>query len=209
MGLRATLDLLALFIGSGYCTIPLFWLMTHPFVERWRKLGRRSYIFILPLWAVVIAIVFLIVWPFRFAHFYVTWLAWAPAAMLFFLGLWIYRAGLQSFHHTQASGLAELEPCKHRQQLVTTGIRSRVRHPIYLGHVFEILGLCVGTGLIALYMLAALAVLTGAVMIRVEDRELETRFGEEYREYRERVPAIVFKLKPTQPRIAADHANKS
>ena len=41
-----------------------------------------------------------------------------------------------------------------------------------------------GTGLIALYALAAFAVITGAVMIRMEDRELEARFGDAYREYR-------------------------
>ncbi len=154
MGLRAALDILALLICSGYCTIPLFWLMTHPLVERWRRLGRRAFLFILPAWAVVIAVVFLIMWPFRFAHFYVGGVAWAPAALFFFLGFSMYRAAFQSFHHTQVSGLAELEPGKHRQQLVTTGIRARVRHPIYLGHLCEILGWRIGTGLIPLYVLA-------------------------------------------------------
>jgi protein-S-isoprenylcysteine O-methyltransferase Ste14 len=32
---------------------------------------------------------------------------------------------------------------------------------------------------------------TGAVMIRLEDKELEQRFGDEYREYRRKVPALV------------------
>lgn len=191
MGLRGAVDMLALLVGSGYCTIPLFWLMTHPFVERWRRLGRQAYRFILPAWAVVIAVVFLILLPFRLAHFYVTWFAWAPAAIFFLLGFSIYSAAFRSFHHTQVSGLAELEPGRHRQQLVTTGIRSRVRHPIYLGHLCEIIGWCVGTGLIALYALAAFAVITGVLMIRVEERELEARFGEEYREYRSRVPALI------------------
>jgi protein-S-isoprenylcysteine O-methyltransferase Ste14 len=191
MGLRAALDILALLIGSGYCTIPLFWLMTHPFVECWRKIGRRAYFFILPAWALVIAAMFLIVWQFRFAHFYVTWFAWVPAAVFFLLGFSIYSAAFRSLHHTQVSGLAEIEPGRHRQQLITTGIRSRVRHPIYLGHLCEILGWCIGTGLIALYALAAFAIITGALMIRMEDHELETRFGEEYRKYRTRVPAVL------------------
>ncbi len=191
MGLRAAVDILALIIGSAYCTIPLFWLMTHPFVERWRTLGRRAFLFILPAWALVIGLVFLIMWPFRFAHFYVSWFSWAPAATFFFLGFAIYRAAFHSFHHTQVSGLAELEPGKHRQQLVTTGIRARVRHPIYLGHLCEILAWCIGTGLIGLYVLAVFAVLTGAVMIRVEDRELEARFGQAYRKYCASVPAVI------------------
>src|SRR5271166_3731895 len=113
MGLHAALDILALLVCSGYCTIPLFWLMIHPFVERWRKLGRRVYVLILPAWALVIGVVFLIAWPFRFAHFYVTWFAWAPAAMFFVLGFWIYRAAFRSFHHTQVSGMAEIELDRH------------------------------------------------------------------------------------------------
>jgi protein-S-isoprenylcysteine O-methyltransferase Ste14 len=38
------------------------------------------------------------------------------------------------------------------------------------------------------------AVITGAFMIRSEERELEARFGEEYREYQRRVPAIIPRL---------------
>jgi protein-S-isoprenylcysteine O-methyltransferase Ste14 len=32
---------------------------------------------------------------------------------------------------------------------------------------------------------------TGAVMIQMEDAELEKRFGEEYAAYRKRVPAVL------------------
>ena len=188
---RAALDILALLACSVYGTIPLFWLVVHPFADRWRERGRRAYSFILPAWGGFTAVAFLIMWPFRFGHFYVNWFAWVPAAVFFLSGFSIYSAAFQSFHHTQVSGLAELEPDRHRQQLVTTGIRSRVRHPIYLGHLCEILAWCVGTGLIALYVLAVFAVITGAVMIRMEDRELEGRFGEAYREYRARVPAVI------------------
>ena len=191
MGLRAALDILALLVASGYCTIPLFWLMVHPFMDRWRKRGRRAYGVILPAWGGIIAITFLIVWSFRPAHFYTTWFAWVPAAMFFLLGFSIYRAAFQSFHHTQVSGLAEIEPGRHRQHLVVTGIRSRVRHPIYLGHLCEIVAWCIGTGLIVLYVLAVFAVFTGAVMLHMEDRELEARFGEAYRQYRSKVPALI------------------
>src|SRR3974377_463725 len=134
MSLRAALDILALVACSVYGTIPLFWIVVHPFADRWRKHGRRAYLIILPLWAGIIAFVFLIMWPFRFAHFYASWFAWAPAAMFFLLGFSIYSAAFRSFHHTQVSGLAEIEPGKHRQQLITTGISSPVPHPLYSGH---------------------------------------------------------------------------
>jgi protein-S-isoprenylcysteine O-methyltransferase Ste14 len=38
------------------------------------------------------------------------------------------------------------------------------------------------------------AIVTGTVMIRMEDAELEKRFGEEYSAYCERVPAILPRL---------------
>ena len=49
-------------------------------------------------------------------------------------------------------------------------------------------------GLVIVVALTAFAVITGAVMIRLEDRELEERFGEPYREYRRTVPAVVPKI---------------
>ena len=180
MTLHSILDLLAMLVCSVYGTIPLFWLVVHPFIDRWRKRGRRAYALILPVWGFFIAVTFLILWPFRSEHFYTTWFAWVPAVTLCFTSASpIYSAAFKSFDRAQVSGLAELEPDRHRQELVTTGIRSRVRHPIYLGHLCEILGWCVGTGLIALYGLAAFAIVTGFVMIRIEDRELEARFGEQ------------------------------
>ncbi|MGC2112665.1 MAG: isoprenylcysteine carboxylmethyltransferase family protein [Candidatus Korobacteraceae bacterium] len=192
--LRKAIDTLALLACSVYGTIPLFWLVVHPFIERWRRRGRRAYALILPVWAVFIAIAFLTMWPHRIAYFYTTWSTWVPAIFLFWTGFSIYSAAFRSFHHTQVSGLAELEPERHRQQLVTTGIRARVRHPIYLGHLCEILGWCIGTGLMPLYALAVFAIITGTIMIRIEDRELESRFGNQYREYRQRVPAVIPRL---------------
>jgi len=188
---RRLLDTFALLACSVYGTIPLFWLAVHPFVERWRARGRGAYAFLLPIWGVFIAVAFLLMWPFRVAHLYIAWLAWLPALLFFALGFLLYRSALRNFHHSQISGLDELEPGQHRQQLLTGGIRSRIRHPIYLGHVCEIIGWCIGTGLLPLYAMALFAMATGTVMIRMEDRELEARFGEQFRQYRTSVPAVV------------------
>jgi len=49
----------------------------------------------------------------------------------------------------------------------------------------------VGTGLAVCWGLAAFAMATGAVMIQMEDAELEKRFGEVFRSYRSSVPAVL------------------
>ncbi|MGA9304646.1 MAG: isoprenylcysteine carboxylmethyltransferase family protein [Candidatus Sulfotelmatobacter sp.] len=74
---------------------------------------------------------------------------------------------------------------------MTTGIRSRVRHPVYLAHLCEMLAWSIGTSLTICWVLTAFAVVTGAVMMKMEDKELESRFGEEYRQYRLKVPAVL------------------
>ncbi|MGA8762925.1 MAG: isoprenylcysteine carboxylmethyltransferase family protein, partial [Candidatus Sulfotelmatobacter sp.] len=70
-------------------------------------------------------------------------------------------------------------------------VRARVRHPVYMGHLCEMLGWSVGTGLVVCWALTGFATVTGVVMIWMEDKELEQRFGEEYREYRSGVPGFV------------------
>jgi protein-S-isoprenylcysteine O-methyltransferase Ste14 len=45
-------------------------------------------------------------------------------------------------------------------------------------------------GTTALFVLWVFAVVTGFFMVRTEDAELEARFGDEYRAYKRRVPAV-------------------
>lgn len=119
---------------------------------------------------------------------------WIPALLLISLGLLLYRLSHSTFTLSQLGGLPEILPNRKQQQLVTTGIRSRVRHPVYLGHLCEMLAWSVGTGLAACWALTAFAMVMGAVMIQMEEEELEKRFGEEYRSYRANVPSILPKM---------------
>jgi protein-S-isoprenylcysteine O-methyltransferase Ste14 len=194
MTLHSILDIMGLAVCSVYCTIPLFWLVFHPFVERWRKHGRRTFSVILPLWGIFIAAAFALCWPFRHLHLYESYVPWVLGVAFLLAGLSIYRSASHGFDRAKVSGVAELEPHSHEQKLVMTGIRAQVRHPIYLGHLCEVFGWTVGTGSLALCALLAFAAVTGALMIRKEDAELEARFGEVFRQYRESVPALLPKL---------------
>jgi len=127
----------------------------------------------------------------RRVSLYTTACAWIPAALLFAMGIWIYRQSRVHFSWEQLSGLPELTRVNSEQRLVTTGIRARVRHPVYVGHLCQMLAWSVGTGLVVCWVLTGFAMLTGAVMIRMEDAELRKRFGEEYERYQSAVPAIL------------------
>jgi protein-S-isoprenylcysteine O-methyltransferase Ste14 len=111
--------------------------------------------------------------------------------VLFASGLYLYARSSRDFSVTQLYGLPEVHAGNREQRLVTEGIRGSVRHPIYLAHLCEMLAWSVGTGLAVCWGLTVFALVTGTVMIRMEDAELEKRFGEDYRQYRVSVPALI------------------
>lgn len=133
--------------------------------------------------------------PWRSVSLYEIRWAWIPACALFCTGLLLYKLSHSEFSLTQLGGVPELLPNHSHQRLVTTGIRARVRHPVYVGHLCEMLAWSVGTGLAICWALTAFAAITGALMIHMEDEELEKRFGEEYRQYRSTVPAMLPRIR--------------
>jgi protein-S-isoprenylcysteine O-methyltransferase Ste14 len=180
--------------GIVYSTIPLFWLMIHPRAQRWRERARSPYRVLVPAWMTMWLGMGAITGPWRHVSLYSTGWSWIPAGLLFGVGFWIYSRAGAHFSWAQLGGLPEIRADHREQRLVTTGIRARVRHPVYLGHLCEMLAWSVGTGLVVCWALTGFAAATGAAMIRMEDAELETRFGEEYAAYRERVPAVLPRL---------------
>jgi protein-S-isoprenylcysteine O-methyltransferase Ste14 len=178
-----------------YSTIPLFWLMIHPRAHRWRAREGSPFRVLVPAWIIMWIAMAALTGPWRNAALYSTPWTWPPAALLFATGSMIYFRSGAHFSWAQLGGLPEVlgndRAGNNDQRLVTTGIRTRVRHPIYLAHLCEMLAWSIGTGLAVCWLLTAFAIATGAVMIRMEDGELETRFGEEYVAYRRRVPSLL------------------
>lgn len=174
-----------------YSTIPLFWLMIHPFADRWRARKQSPYRVLVPAWIAMWAMMAVITLPFRNLAFYHSNWAWIPAGLLVVLGFLIYSRSNKNFSPRQLVGLPEVHGRNREQRLVTEGIRARVRHPVYLAHLCEMLAWSVGTGLAVCFALTAVAMMVGTVMIRMEEAELENRFGEAFRVYRNSVPAVI------------------
>lgn len=174
-----------------YSTIPSFWLMVHPRAHVWREKEKSPFRVLVPAWIVMWLGMGALTEPWRSVALYSTRWSWLPAAALFALGFFVYSHAGAHFSWAQLGGLPEVRPGHHDDRLVTTGIRAHVRHPVYLGHLCEMLAWSIGTGLVVCWVLTVFAVVTGAVMIRMEDAELEKRFGEEFRQYRSVVPAVI------------------
>ena len=177
-----------------YSSIPSFWLIIHPRVNFWRGRMRSPYRILIPAWIAMWIALAIITLPWRRVLLYSDPRTWIPAAALLVLSMYLYRAAKFGFTGAQLGGRPELETTEWEQRLATEGIRSRIRHPVYLAHLCEMLGWSIGSGLAVCYGLTAFAIVTGAFMLRMEDRELEDRFGAAYREYRRRVPPLFPRL---------------
>jgi len=176
--------------------------MIHPHVDYWRSRTSSPYRILVPIWIAMWIVLALLTSPWRRAALYNTSWTWFPAALLFAAGFCLYFLSGLHFSQRQLMGIPELQPNQRDQRLVTTGIRAHVRHPVYLAHLCEMLAWSIGSGLADCYVLTALAIATGAIMVRMEDAELEKRFGAEYVAYRKRVPALLprFRIRSSAPR---------
>jgi len=83
-------------------------------------------------------------------------------------------------------GLVQLRGVENIDHLVTSGLYSRLRHPMYYAFVLWIAGWVVHSGALASLGIGILC--TAAILYwrHLEDVALESRYGEVYRAYRRR-----------------------
>jgi protein-S-isoprenylcysteine O-methyltransferase Ste14 len=87
-------------------------------------------------------------------------------------------------------GLPEISS-KVKSRLVTNGPFSVVRHPTYLAHTLLFAGVFLITEVVAVGIVTLLDfIVINAVVMPLEDRELEDRFAKEYEDYKKRVPGF-------------------
>ena len=80
-------------------------------------------------------------------------------------------------------------PWEPTLMLATVGIYERMRNPMYVGGILMMVGFAIALALdwmLLLIVLAALLIHFGVVLR--EERYLETKFGDDYRRYKARVP---------------------
>ena len=123
-------------------------------------------------------------WPFPIFHGAWRWISLAAGFILFILGVSVISAGRRELsRHGQPT-----DPGKPTSQVVTSGIFSISRNPLYLGVAILILGLSLlVNGWWILIMLVVEVTLCHFVLILPEERYLASTFGTGYEEYRRNV----------------------
>jgi len=76
-------------------------------------------------------------------------------------------------------------------KLVTTGIYEHVRHPQYLGFLLLTLGMNMLWVTLSTLLLWPILAILYYRLAKEEDKELEEKFGEEYRNYKRAVPMLI------------------
>ncbi len=187
--MRLLLENVGWLLGCVYSTIPAYWFLVHPLADFWRR-RKASLKGVGPAWPLLWVAAGAITAPWRHVPLYRQPWTWLPGVVLIGCAMYVYVHARRGFSTDQVLGRSELEPEKHEQRLVTQGIRGRIRHPYYLAHLLHLSGWVIGTGSVAVAALWIFGVVTGALMLPLEERELVRRFGDAYREYQRRVPAL-------------------
>lgn len=119
-----------------------------------------------------------------------------PSPLRIILGMMIALAGLTLLlsviwmHYNEGQGTPS--PLAPPQRLITHGPYAWVRNPMYLAGVVYYAGLLLAVGTWMGWVLLALGTaFVLAEVIWIEEPELEARFGEAYRRYRQRVARFI------------------
>lgn len=182
---------IALVIVVGIPAGLSMWFLIHPFAGFWRRRGPAvAYSAVITLAVVLAAGIFRFRKPLLDLEFGFRW-PLAAAGILLALA----AAVLEHFYRRQLSvsillGLPEISTGRPRK-LLTEGIYARMRHPRYAGLFLEVLGFSLIANYAAPYLVLVAMVPVLWLTIRLEERELLSRFGEEYERYRARVPALL------------------
>ena len=175
--------------------VPLFWIPVHGCPRLFRRLGLYTYFLPVVAWSPVALALFLkrefllsgaIHFPFVLNS--AGLLIVAAGALL---QIWTARL-LSLFGIT---GMAEVSS-RFKSRLVVKGAFQYVRHPTYLSHTLMLAGLFLLTGYVSVGIVALLDfMLSYAIIIPLEERELIGRFGEDYRQYMKNTPKYFPRLR--------------
>lgn len=180
-----------------WATIPpafLYWYLIHPFADYWRTVGpARTYLVVGA--ACLLALGMLLRWngPVAATDLGENLPLFYGGLILWMGSIFLERRVRKQLDFRTLAGVPELlsHPPADGPTLLDDGIYGRVRHPRYLSAFIGVAAWSMMANYGVGYALAVLMIPAMWGLIRLEERELEGRFGDAYREYQARVPALI------------------
>jgi protein-S-isoprenylcysteine O-methyltransferase Ste14 len=113
-----------------------------------------------------------------------------PLSIAILFGPFLFLIGITMFFEAKK----ELKGFRDPGKLLTTGIYGKVRHPMYLGWMLILLGFPL---LFRALLAFIISIFLSAILVLwayVEERELESKYGDELKAYRRKVGMFTPKL---------------
>jgi len=168
--------------------IPFYWFVLHPFNAFWRTRVRAAFLFAgLTAWISG----GILLWIFRrslLSPVRAPWIAIVAGFTLIGVEMYLFWRVERELGSRRLVGHSELTGTGKMQ---TSGLYAHVRHPRYSGMFCAVIGAALLCGTRLLWVVLAVWWVFALTAIRMEERELAARFGEDYAEYRTRVPAFL------------------
>ena len=179
----------------GLLLIPtsvLMWVIIHPFIAFWRRVGLSGTYAVVVAVEIAVAIgLFQVRRPLLAVEFGNHWAVLLCGVGTLGLASWLRARLHRHFSAAQLLGFPELAPDRFPPRLVTDGLHARVRHPRYLQYLLTLAGWALVANYLAMYAILALMVPGVWLVVVLEERELRARFGPAYDEYCRRVPRFI------------------
>jgi protein-S-isoprenylcysteine O-methyltransferase Ste14 len=148
---------------------------SYELLKKARKVNPRS-----TMVFAVILVVMCLMWATWFGMCPLDPLRLALPESIRWLGLGVLIVGLS----LSIGALIQLRGVENVNHLVTTGLFSKVRHPMYTGFILWIFGWAIYHGAILSLIVGSVGIVNILYWQRLEEAELELRYGETYQNYR-------------------------
>lgn len=185
-------DLLALITLMVWPVIPLFWIPVHYAVHFFRRRGLAVYLIPVFTW---LPVAFLI---YKNRAFLIQYKVSLPLLMevagwvIFVSGMLLHIWTARLLGLLGIIGVPEVWS-KVKENLVSKGPFSIVRHPTYFAHTLIFSGVFLITGSVPVLIITAFDLtIVNTVIIPLEEKELADRFGDEFISYKKMVRSSFF-----------------
>jgi protein-S-isoprenylcysteine O-methyltransferase Ste14 len=203
-GFLKLIDYIALFYLILLLWIPFYWLVFHPAIGFWRRMGNRALWLAVPVWLIFAVGIILARHGLLARRWERSALTWGLGGVLFVVASWLDVQTRHALGWRRLVGLTELNPQHSLCGVIRTGVYARIRHPRYLLYMLMILSMAFLTGAPAIFLLAFLNILLYQILAPLEERELLGQYGPQYEDYRRLVPRFVPHLgRPPQAGITS------
>jgi protein-S-isoprenylcysteine O-methyltransferase Ste14 len=170
----------------------LFWVLVHPLVGFWRRLGVVwTYVGVGGVLAGSILALFCLRGRLLVVEFGTQPLLMAAGCVSVGAAVLMLTRLKKQLTLRIQMGIPELTPQSGRQVLLTEGIYGRIRHPRYVELGLGLLGYALISNYLAVYVLFLASLPILYLVAVLEERELHERFGQSYADYCRRVPRFL------------------